>query len=186
MAVRALVQLFDSERSRGKWPDTRWQRPHPWKTGRSSEQRLRQPTKRPIQKVLPQADGLGPQQRTGLEKGLAATSPTRSSSRWAVPCAAQEMPSCRSHPSTPWVPAGGMEKRQPRWSNPRGPLRGGPERSARDPQRNPRGGLCGGPKGQQRKHRRRSKTPQSRRPTGEREKTMRRHKRPKTHYRHGG
>ena len=35
--------------------------------------------------------------------------------------------------------------RQPRGSNPRGPLRGGPERSANDPQRKPRGGQCGGP-----------------------------------------
>ena len=37
------------------------------------------------------------------------------------------------------------ETRRPRGSEPRGPLRGGPERSAGDPQRNPRGGLCGGP-----------------------------------------
>ena len=37
------------------------------------------------------------------------------------------------------------ETRQPRGSNPGGPLRGGPERSADDPQRKPRGGLCGGP-----------------------------------------
>ena len=32
--------------------------------------------------------------------------------------------------------------RQPRGFKPRGTLRGGPERSAEDPQRNPRGGLC--------------------------------------------
>ena len=37
------------------------------------------------------------------------------------------------------------ETRQPRGSNPRGTLRGGPERPADDPRRNPRGGLCGGP-----------------------------------------
>ena len=37
------------------------------------------------------------------------------------------------------------ETRQPRGSNPRGPPRGGPERSADDPRRTPRGGLCGGP-----------------------------------------
>ena len=37
------------------------------------------------------------------------------------------------------------ETRQPRGSNPGGPLRGGPERSADDPWRKPRGGLCGGP-----------------------------------------
>ena len=37
------------------------------------------------------------------------------------------------------------EARRPRGVTPRGPLRGGPERSANDPQRNPRGGQCGGP-----------------------------------------
>ena len=37
------------------------------------------------------------------------------------------------------------EKRRPRGSDPQGPLRGGPERSADDPRREPRGGLCGGP-----------------------------------------
>ena len=36
-------------------------------------------------------------------------------------------------------------KRRPRGSDPRGPLRGGPERPADDPQRKPQGGLCGGP-----------------------------------------
>ena len=46
-------------------------------------------------------------------------------------------------PSWYWPEEGG--KRDPRRFKPRGPLRGGPERSARDPQRNPRGGLCGGP-----------------------------------------
>ena len=40
-------------------------------------------------------------------------------------------------------PHGGLETRRPRGSNPPGPLRGGPERSANDLQRNPRGGLCG-------------------------------------------
>ena len=40
---------------------------------------------------------------------------------------------------------GQWEARHPRGNNPRGPLRGGPERSANDLQRNPRGGLCGGP-----------------------------------------
>ena len=40
---------------------------------------------------------------------------------------------------------GRLEARRPRGSNPRGPLRGGPERSADDPQREPRGGQCGGP-----------------------------------------
>ena len=38
-----------------------------------------------------------------------------------------------------------LEERRPRGDDPRGPLRGGPERSAGDPQRKPRGGLCGGP-----------------------------------------
>ena len=37
------------------------------------------------------------------------------------------------------------EERRPRGNVPRGPLWGGPERSAHDPQRTPRGGLCGGP-----------------------------------------
>ena len=37
------------------------------------------------------------------------------------------------------------ETRLPRGTIPRGPLRGGPARSAGDPQRKPRGGLCGGP-----------------------------------------
>ena len=45
------------------------------------------------------------------------------------------------------------KKRQPRGVIPRGPLRGGPERSAHDPHRKPQGGLCGGPKGQPRNHR---------------------------------
>ena len=38
-----------------------------------------------------------------------------------------------------------LEERRPRGNDPRGPLRGGPERSAHDPRRKPRGGLCGGP-----------------------------------------
>lgn len=40
---------------------------------------------------------------------------------------------------------GEWEERRPRGSNPRGPLRGGPERPADDPRRTPQGGLCGGP-----------------------------------------
>ena len=38
-----------------------------------------------------------------------------------------------------------MEERWPRGPEPRGPLRGGPERPADDPQRAPRGSPCGGP-----------------------------------------
>ena len=37
------------------------------------------------------------------------------------------------------------EERRPRGSNPRGPLRGGPERSSGDSQRKPHDSLCGGP-----------------------------------------
>ena len=40
---------------------------------------------------------------------------------------------------------GEWEMRRPRGRDPRGPLRGGPERSAEDQQRKPRSGLCGGP-----------------------------------------
>ena len=39
----------------------------------------------------------------------------------------------------------GWKKKQPRGFEPRGTLRGGPERPADDPGRNPRDGLCGGP-----------------------------------------
>ena len=38
-----------------------------------------------------------------------------------------------------------LEEKRPRGNDPRGPLRGDPERSAHDPRRKPRGGLCGGP-----------------------------------------
>ena len=44
-----------------------------------------------------------------------------------------------------WYPQEEMCWRQPRGVKPRGTLRGGPARSARDPQRKPPGGLCGGP-----------------------------------------
>ena len=42
-----------------------------------------------------------------------------------------------------WLEEG--KKRQPRGYEPRGTLRGGPERSAHEPRRKPQGGLCGGP-----------------------------------------
>ena len=61
-----------------------------------------------------------------------------------------------------------LEERRPRGEQPRGPLRGGPERSAHEPQRKPRGGLCGGPKGQPRKHRPHPREHPSKVPTGKR------------------
>ena len=44
----------------------------------------------------------------------------------------------------PWYRPEEWKKRQSRGSNPRGPPRGGSERSADDPRRKPRGGQCGG------------------------------------------
>ena len=44
-----------------------------------------------------------------------------------------------------WYQRESVKERRPHGSNPRGTLRGGPERSADDPRRNPRGGLWGGP-----------------------------------------
>ena len=44
-----------------------------------------------------------------------------------------------------WPPQEVLCTRQPRGFEPRGPLRGGPERPADDPQRKPQDRLCGGP-----------------------------------------
>ena len=57
--------------------------------------------------------------------------------RRGLPVAAIEVPR--------WYRPVVVEERQPSGSNPRGPLRGGPGRSAGDPQRTPHDSLCGGP-----------------------------------------
>ena len=77
------------------------------------------------------------------------------------------------------------EKRRPRGFEPQGPLRGGPERPADDPQRKPRGGLFGGPARSANEPQTPPKTSSQRSNGGggEKEKPL---KKPKTHRRHGG
>ena len=116
----ALARLLDEESIRGEGFGAKPRTPHPrpWWPFYGSPRR--------------EWNGQRPGPRDGPWDWSPRTLPRR-----GPPMAAIRAPRRYQH--------GGLETRRPRGSIPRGPLRGGPERPANDPQRKPRGGLCGGP-----------------------------------------
>ena len=146
-AARALARLIDSERRRGKRQDTRWQRPRPWRSRWSPEPRRfnSPPQDQPRRGLAPgrwlPGRNRGLSWRMDLQRHPPREVPpgglSRALPRRGPPVAATRVPR--------WPGQGETCERQPRGVKPRGTLRGGPERSAEDPQRKPQGRLCGGP-----------------------------------------
>ena len=147
VVAKALARLLAAESRHGEWRETGWQRNRPrtpsrWREPRrfdgqpprSHPRRMPAPgpwlpyrdgTPRPRVEWQRQPPGQGPQHWRGSMR------PRRD-----APVAAIRVPR--------WNQAE-WGTRRPRGFEPRGPLLGGPERPADDPQRKPRGGLCGGP-----------------------------------------
>ena len=146
MVATALARLVDSESRRSEWREPGWKR-----------RQQRTPSWRREPRRFDGPSPRYPARRTPAPgQWLPHSQDSRRRSDWQPP-----YPKGR-----PWHWRGSMRprrgspvaairaprwcqeewgKRRPRGSEPRGPLRGGPERTADDPQRKPRGGLCGGP-----------------------------------------
>ena len=136
MAARALARLIDSERRRGKWQDTRRQRPRPWRSGWPLEPRRfnSPPQDQPRRGLAPgrwlPGRNRGLSWRMDLQRHPPREVPpgglSRALPRRGPPVAATRVPR--------WPGQGETCERQPRGVKPRGTLRGGPARSAKDPQ----------------------------------------------------
>ena len=120
----ALARLLDEETMQGKWrgaPPRTFQRPPRGRYWRPYDS-------------YPRREGNWPK---WPPRPFSRDSRPRVLPRRGPPVASARVP--RRYYHEEWV------TRQPHRSNPGGPPRGGPERTANDPRRNPRGGLCGGP-----------------------------------------
>ena len=147
-ALRTLAKASGDEGSRREWRDASRQHPPRWRPFRRSEPIWfagpPPPPRRPFQGSRdpsywrPRFFGderrsswmSPPEQRPGEWRSFPMP-------RRGPPVAAVKVP--RWHRPVVW------EERRPRGPEPRGPLRGGPERSAGDPQSAPHGSSCGGP-----------------------------------------
>ena len=148
-AVRTLAQAFGAGYRRRDWCGPGWQNRPQWRpVQRRGEPRwfASAPPRRPFQSTREQGYRR-PHYREEEQRG----------SDWQ-PHPDVRRPGHQSFPMPPWrgppvalikVPRWHRpewwNERRPRGSEPRGPLRGGPERSAHDPQRTAHGSPCGGP-----------------------------------------
>ena len=145
-AARTITQVFGAGYRRPEMRDASRQWPPGWRRARRGEPRwfTRAPPRRPFWgsrepgywrlRSFSQERGSNWQPPPVQRPGDRRFAPTP---RRGPPVAAIKVPR--------WHRQELSNERWPRGSDPRGPLRGGPERSASDPQRTPRDGLCGGP-----------------------------------------
>ena len=145
-ALRTLAQAFRGDGRRPDWRDASRQCPPGWRPVRRGEPRWfagappRGPFPRTREPGYWRPRFFGDERRSNCQPPPVQRprdSRFRPAPRRGPPVAAIKVP--RWHWQEWW------NERRPRGSEPRGPLRGGPERSAGDPQRKPHGSLCGGP-----------------------------------------
>ena len=143
-AARTLARLLGTENHHNEWRDAgRYHQQVGW-APRCDPRRFSTPPPRSFQRTMepgrwrPSSHDIP---RPGRQPNPSRASPwdwkSRALPRRGPPVAAIHVP--RRYMQEGW------KKRQPRGFEPRGTLRGGPERPADDPRRNPRDGLCGGP-----------------------------------------
>ena len=176
-AARTLARLLGTENYHNEWRDAGRHHQQVGWAPRCDPRRFSTPPPRSFQRTMepgrwrPSSHDIP---RPGRQPNPSRASPwdwkSRALPRRGPPVAAIHVP--RRYMQEGW------KKRQPRGFEPRGTLRGGPERPADDPRRNPRDGLVEAPQGQPGNHRRHSKQPQSTRPAEGKEK-RRRQKNPK-------
>ena len=144
--ARALALLLDAESRHSEWREPRWQRHQPRTPSWRREPRrfdcpppgstpLRTPAPGPW---LPHPQD--PRRPTEWQRQY----PEQHPRHWRSSMLPRSGPPVAAVHAPRWCQAE-WGKRWPRGEEPRGPLLGGPERPADDPQRKPRGGLCGGP-----------------------------------------
>ena len=168
-AARTILHVLDEENRRWEWREASWQRRQQRGWAPRRGQMSGYPPPRPFQgtpRPRRWPPDFGRDQRWGENPNhFPQRQPpwdwrSRVLPRRGPPVAAIRVPR--------W-PRQELCGRQPRGFEPRGTLRGGPERSAGDPQSKPQGRLCGGPKGQPRNHSCRTRTsPKARPRMGER------------------
>ena len=145
-AARTLLWLLGSEARHNQWRDGRW---YHQQNRRQRRNEPRMFISQPLRQTFPGPSR--PRQTRLHPPGI-----PRREREWprgpqgAHPRAMRSLVLPRRGPPVATIrapdwPRPKLIERQPRGSNPRGPLRGGPERSADDLRRNPRDGLCGGP-----------------------------------------
>ena len=145
-AARTILQILDEENRRSEWCEANRQRRQQrgWAPKREPRRFFRPPPRRFQETPWPRRwwPPFGGDQRWGVkpEQYPQSTTPgdrrSRVLPRRGPPVAVMRAPRW-PHQELCW--------RQPRGVKPRGTLRGGPERSAEDPQRKPRGRLWRGP-----------------------------------------
>ena len=147
MVATALARLIDAESRRSEWREPGWQRRQQRTPSWRREPRWfdgpprgSPPRRTPAHgRWLPNHQG-DPRRRRDWQR----QNPNQHPRHWRSSIRPR-----RGHPvaaiRAPRWNQEEREKRRPSENVPRGPLRGGPGRSADDPQRKPRGGLCGGP-----------------------------------------
>ena len=167
-AARTLVRLLGPEYRPGEWRSPHWQ--HPWPRRHTWRSELRWFSGAPPREEFPRAPERS--RRAPYRFGNVSNpgdwqpEPPRINPReWRARVLPRRGPPVASQRVPRWYCSEEGKTRQPRGVKPRGTLRGGPERSANDPQRKPQGGLCGGPKGQPRNHRLHPNQPRSTPPT---------------------
>ena len=144
-AVRTLAQAFGGEGCRERRDASR-QGPPGWRQARRREPRwfAGPPPRRPFQGSR-EPGHWRPRYFGDSRRGYWQPPPMQ------CPCNRGFCPTPRRGPPVAaikvprWHWPGAWEERWPRGPEPRGPLRGGPERSACDPQRAPHDSPCGGP-----------------------------------------
>ena len=143
-AVRTLAQAFRGE---GRRPDWREATPSTMETDPKGRAKMvrRCPAKGP----LPGTREPGywrPRYSREERRGSAwQPSPMQRPRDWRRHSTPRRGPPVAAIKVPRWHRPGAGEERWPRGPEPRGPLRGGPERSAGDSQRKPHGSPCGGP-----------------------------------------
>ena len=155
-AVRTLTQFLDDANHHRERHDGRWQRPQPsgWMPRNTPRWYGSQRPHRMFQRTpLPRQQG--PFVHGELRRGDKPTRfPPRSTPKnWRSRVLPRTGPPVAAIKVPRWHGQEDPSGRRPRGNGPRGPVQGGPERSANDLHREPQGRLWGGPKGQPRNHR---------------------------------
>ena len=146
-AVRTLAQAFGAGYRRPNWCGPGWQNRPQWRPGRRSEPRwfAGVPPRIPFEGSLEPGCWRPRFFREERRNNWQHQPPVQRPGDWRIRPTPRRGPPVALIKVPRWDRPELWNERRPRWSNPRGPLRGGPERSAGDPQRTPHDSPCGGP-----------------------------------------
>ena len=144
--ARALTRLIEAESRHEEWSETGWQRRQPRSPSWGHEPRRFNgpPTRSPPWRMPAPGPWLPGRRGNARPRENWQQPPRQSPWFWRASMWPRRGPPVAAVRAPRWDKAE-WEKRRSRGFEPRGPLRGGPERPVDDPQRKPRGGLCGGP-----------------------------------------